>query len=494
MFMSAGLASNDTRFAPCAFLLGDPRRKMGFWRLTGAPIVRTTFCEFRKSMARLRSTLMASKRLHAGVTVPKQYLTGVDILHGHVGVPLFYLYKKGFDVAVAERALSDTLKHYPFVAGRIKKDAQGHVYVDGQDAGVEFNVYRCEGAMPYGEHQPVGDDVNQFFKRLMPFQVIDKDTPLFQANVYQYADGGIVLCVRMVHSIFDGTSFYGLMLDWSKVCRGLEIKSPSFDRSVMIKAGQADIDPAGYDMIYQPSVVKTLSMMARLGWRMATDMEKEIFRIPAEAVHKWKAEAKAVLPETARVSTGKLVTAYVLKTLSPLMPHGVPRRVGMAMDIRHIRGSMLPIDYFGNGLCYGSVEYTEQELAQSNLAVLAEKCQPPAEQTSAGAIAKVVTLLERYRQKHALWKLVLKPGMDTLDGGIVQNNLSNFPIYDVDMGRGTPDWYETFAMPVRMMALVSTPTKDGGIDVHMAACKAELKALREQLVADGIWRDRAGMR
>ena len=443
-------------------------------------------------MARLRSTLIESKRLHAGGTAPKQYLTGIDILHGHVCIPAFFVYKKGFDIAAAEHALRDTLKHYPLVAGRLKKDERGHFYIDGTDSGIEFNVFRCEGGMPYGEHQPVGDDVKKFFKQLLPWQVIGKDTPLLQINIYQYADDGIVLCARLVHSIFDGTSFYGLMLNWSKACLGLEIKVPSFDRSLMIKAGQTDVDTTGYDMIYHPSVVKTLFMMARLGWRMATDMEKEIFRIPAEAVQKWKLEAKATLPETARISTGKLVTAYIIKTLSPLMPHGVPRRVGMAMDIRHIRRSMLPLDYFGNGLCYGTVEYSEQELAQSSLAELAEKCQPPAEQASAGAIAKMATLVERYRQKNAIWKLVLRPGMDTLEAGIVQNNLSNFPVYDVDMGRGTPDWYETFAMPVRMMALVSTPTKDGGIDVHMAACKAELKALRKQLVADGIWQGHVG--
>ena len=36
----------------------------------------------------------------------------------------------------------------------------------------------------------------------------------------------------------------------------------------------------------------------------------------------------------ARISAGKLLTAYVMRTISPLMPHGVPRKVGMPMDMR----------------------------------------------------------------------------------------------------------------------------------------------------------------
>ena len=437
-------------------------------------------------MARLRSKLIFEKRLHAGATAAKQYLTGIDILHGHVGIPLIFVYKKGFDLALAERALIDTLKHYPLVAGRYKKDEQGHVYADCNDGGVDFRVFRCEGDMPYGEHQPLGDDIKQFYKQFMPWQVINKDKPLFQVNIHQYADDGIVMCIYMVHSVFDGSSFFGFMLDWSKACRGLQIKPPSFDRSVMIKAGQADIDTRGFELIRQWPITQGIGIMAKLGWRAVTDMKKEIFRIPTETVQQWKADAHAVLPDASGVNTGKLVTAYVLKALSPVMPAGVPRSAGMALDMRYIRGLTLPRDYFGNALCYAQAYYSEQELAQDSLSVLAEKCRPQPDQVSAENVSKLLVVAERYRQKQAIWKLIFKPAVDTLAGGIVQNNLSMLPIYEIDMGRGTPDWYETFAMTIRMMALVSTPSKDGGIDLHMAASRAELKALRDQLAADGI--------
>lgn len=450
-----------------------------------SPIFRTSNLP-RTNMAKSRPTLILDKRIHAGITVPKQYLTGVDILHSHVGVPKMWVFKKGFDIALAERALGETLKHYPLVAGRMKKDAEGQVYIDGNDAGIDFRVYRCKGPLPYGEHHPIGDDIKQFYEPLMmPWQIIGKDNPLFQVQIYEYEDGGILMSTREVHSVFDGTSIIGFLVNWSKMCRGETFPPLSFDRSVLIKAGQTDVDTTGFDAFCHPSVFEGLSIATRLGWRALTDMKKEIFRIPADVIQGWKTQAKAELPN-AKISTGKLVTAYVMRALSPVMPRGMPRSVGTPMDLRFMSGTPIPRDYFGCALHHVKFELSEDDLAHKSLAELAELCSPPPEQFSPEMITRYLTLAERYRQKKALWKLAYKPAIDTLGAGIIQNNVSTLPVYDIDLGRGTTDWYETWAMPNRMMTLLSTPTKDGGIDLHMSACKAEMDALKKQLRADGI--------
>jgi hypothetical protein len=285
--------------------------------------------------------------------------------------------------------------------------------------------------------------------------------------------------------VFDGTSIIGFLVNWSKMCRGERFTPPSFDRSVVIKAGQTDVDTTGFESFFHPPVGQSMGIVARLGWRAMTDMKKEIFRIPAEVIQGWKAQAKVELP-AARISTGKLLTAYVLRTLSPLMPHGVPRKVGMPMDMRFMSSPPVPADYFGCALHHVGFELSEADVAHKSLAELAEQCSPPPDQLAPQMITKYLTLAERYRQKKALWKLAYKPAVDTLGAGIVQNNVSTLPIYDVDMGRGATDWFETWAMPNRMMMLISTPTKDGGIDLHMSACRAELAALRKQFKSDGI--------
>src|SRR5690606_23231282 len=210
-----------------------------------------------------------------------------------------------------------------------------------------------------------------------------------------------------------------------------------------------------------------------------------LFRIPGDAIQHCKAQAKAELPN-AKPSTGKLLTAYVLRTLSPLMPTGMPPRAGVPMGMRFTAGQRGPRDFVGCRLHHVSFELSERDVAHKSLAELAELCNPPADQVTPEAINQYLGMAESYRQKKAIWKLMYKPAVDTLDAGIVQNNVSTLPVYEIDMGRGPTDWYETWAMPNRMMTMLSTPTKDGGIDLHMSACRAEMGALRKRLVADGI--------
>ncbi|TAK86120.1 MAG: hypothetical protein EPO09_19910 [Aquabacterium sp.] len=438
-------------------------------------------------MAQFRSKSMLEKRLHAGVTGPRQYLTGLDIFHAHAGIPVMLVYKKGFDLALVERALVETLKHYPILAGRYKKDEQGHVYVDVNDGGIDFRVSRCEGKMPYGPENLQGkQDIKRFYKLVQPWQVVDKDQALLQVNIFQYDDEGIVMCCYAPHSLMDGSSYWGFMQNWSNACLGLEIKPPSFDRAVLIEAGKTPIDPASYDLMVAPRMLDFACIMARLGWRALAGFKSEVLRIPATAVQKWKAQAKAEMPDSAGVSTVELATAYAMKAFSACMPRGVARSVGLVLDLRYKRRLKLPRDYFGNALCYAEARYSEQELAELSVPVLAEKCRPDNDQVSTASLFKMLTLTEQYRQKKSVWRLIFKPTIETLRGGLIQNNVVQLPIYDIDLGRGTPDWYDICPMTIRMLMVVHNPQKDGGVDLHVTATPAELAALRERLVADDI--------
>jgi hypothetical protein len=176
----------------------------------------------------------------------------------------------------------------------------------------------------------------------------------------------------------------------------------------------------------------------------------------------------------------------VLKAISPAMPHGHERRVGLVMDLRYMRALKLPTDYQGNALCWGSARYKEADVAASSVPALAERCKPGSEQVTREALCKLLAVTESYRQKKRLWRLMFRPVADAADAGIIQNNMSRLPIYDMDLGHGTPDWYEGNPMTIRTVLLAATPEQDGGVDVHVTASKSEIKALRAQLKADGI--------
>ncbi len=438
-------------------------------------------------MAKSRSTLVLEKRVRAGVTASPQYLSGLDMFHSHASFPLVLVYKRGLDLALLEKGLVEALKRYPLVAGRYKKDAQGLVYVDCNDAGADFRVHRCEGKMPYSEENPLGKDIMKHVKVLMPWAMVGKDKPPLQVNVHQYADGGVVLCCYATHSVFDGASFWNFMLDWSKACRGMALEPHrALSRSVMIDAGKAKVDPASYDLLEKPGMLKLIGTFARLGWRAVRGIDSGLFRIPAETIEAWKAQSLAALPGSSGLSTGNLVTAYIMKGISPALQPGVDRSVGLVMDLRYKRDLKLPRDYFGNALCYAEARYTAEQLAHESLPVLADKCRAPAEQVNTASVQRMLVDMEAYRQRKANWRLLFKPTVETLKAGLILNNCVQFPIYDIDMGNGAPDWYEMCPATIRLLLIVPTPTKDGGVDLLLSASTAELKSLRAQFAADGI--------
>lgn len=439
-------------------------------------------------MAKTRSTLVINKRLHAGVTASPQYLTGLDLFHSHANFPLVLIYKNGLDLAQVERALVETLQHYPIIAGRYKKDAQGMVYADANDGGIDFRVHHCEGAMPYGLHNPLGKRVNDLVKMVMPWQMVDKDTPFLQVNLHQYDDKAVVLCCYVPHSLFDGASFWGFLLDWSRACRGMEIKTPFFDRQILIEAGRKPADAASYDLMKVPSFFGLMGLYARFGWRAASDMSREVFRIPAETVAQWRAQGghQPGGSNPGAISAGSLAAAYVMKAISPLLPLGVTRSIGLVLDLRYRKQLGIPREYFGNALAYAEARYSPQAVERDGICTLAEQCRPAPEQVSVESLYKMLALTETYRQKRAAWRLLFKPSIETLKAGLILNNCVQLPMYDIDLGRGCPDWFEMLPATIRMLLVVQTPEKDGGVDLHLSARKGELKALRARLIADGV--------
>jgi shikimate O-hydroxycinnamoyltransferase len=434
-------------------------------------------------MAALRATLLVDKRLHAGATCPPQTLTGLDIFSGHIGIPVILVYRQGFDIARAEQALVATLAQYSIITGRFRKGADGHAYVDGSDAGIDYRVHRVDTPMPaYGLDRPMSNrEIRQFHRPFLPWQLFGKDMPLLQVDIWQYACGGIVLCCYGAHSLFDGAAYWQFMQDWSRACRGEVVKAAAFDHDTVIQAGLTGAQPDGNGILTDPPMGRRLRLFARLGWLALTALRKEVIRVPAAQVQRWKDQAKAVLPPEAGVSTVELVAAHCMQVLSPQWPAGKPRTVGIVLDLRHKRRLRIPRDYFGNALCWGEVRYAEAELAGEGLPALAQRCRPAPEQVSNEALWRLLALIEQYRQKKAVWRLFWGAAGDTLDGGLILNNCIHFPMYDIDLGGGVPDWYDICGVAFRMLMVVNTPQKDGGVDLHFTATRAELAAVRQSL-------------
>lgn len=431
-------------------------------------------------MAKLQSTLVSSQMLQGGVTCPPQYLTGVDIFNSHTGIPLILVYPQGLDVKAMADAMVQQIRRAPPMAGRIRTDAQGLPYIDGNDAGVAFRVHRAKGPLPpYGPGLHMAKELKHFAKPIFPWQVVNKDMALFHVDVHVFEDGGAVLCITGIHSLYDGAMFWQFMKDWAQTSRGGEAPPVDFDRSALIRIGQEHInEPYTAGMVYQTTLGQRLKLFARFAWQHLTALEKAVFRIPASTIEGWKAHARQELPDHPGVSTSDLVTLHCLQQMSPLMRSQEDRFIGMVIDLRYKRRLRLPRHFYGNALGQGEVRYTKEELARDSLAQLASRCKVPTESVTDKVFVGFLALMERLRQSGQVPTLMMKNAVDTLEAGLVLNNCSHFPIYEIDFGTGQPSWHDNAQVVYRMLMLCPTPDGDGGIDVHLTARKEELAVFR----------------
>ncbi|MEY4766482.1 MAG: hypothetical protein RI907_3155 [Pseudomonadota bacterium] len=438
-------------------------------------------------MLKLQSTVVSDTLVKAGVTCARQPLTGMDILHGQFGIPVMLVYPQGLDLDKLKAGLIELLKKYPLIGGQLVKGEDGQVYIDGNDTGVHWLVKQCKGPTPVGEHRPPLEDIKAFYKPLMPWQAVGKGLPVFQVNLHQFEDGGTVMVMRAPHSIFDGSGAFGFLMDWSRACYGFPIFGQNFDRNEFIGLSKdTPLPTERLAMLSRPSLLAFMSVMVRLGWRALFHIRKEVFRIPAAQVKAWQEEAKAEAPEASQLSAAKLVSAYVMKAIDPHLPKAKPRYLGSVLDMRFVKGLGLSRNYFGNALCYPECKLGATEVRDLPLLALARKLSPNPEQTSVDYLRKVAAVLEDARQRKDVPRLLLGPGAHNLDASIFQNNCSQLPVYEFDFGTGRPRWYDTMPMTIRMMTLLPTPDRDGGIDIHFCASKAERDALRRALAKDGF--------
>ncbi len=432
-------------------------------------------------MPKLSSTLVSSKMLQGDVTCPPQYLTGVDLLNTHTGIPITLVYPKGLDTDAMQCAMVEMIKLQPPMAGRIRTDAQGMAYIDGNDGGVSFKVHRALGALPpYGPNHHMAKALKDYAKPIYPWQVVNKDMALFHVDVHRFECGGAVLCITGIHSLYDGAMFWRFMQQWGMAARGLSIEPVDFDRSAMIKLAQEHInEPYSAGQVHESGLGERLSLIARFAWQLFTRLDKEVFRIPASTIEAWKAEAKTAFPDHPGVSTADLVTLHCLKAMSPVMRSNADRLVGMVIDLRYKRRLRLPRHYFGNALGQGEVRFTKAELERDSLVSLAARFKVPTDTITDKVFLGFLAFMERMRQKKAVSTLLVKMAVDTLDASMVLNNCSHFPVYQIDFGTGGPSWHDNARVVYRMLMLCSTPEMDGGIDMHLTAHKKEVAVFKK---------------
>ncbi|XP_034693348.1 BAHD acyltransferase DCR [Vitis riparia] len=195
------------------------------------------------------------------------------VLHTRPPLPIDSL------ISLLKQSLSTALTHFPPLAGRFETDADGHVHIICNDAGVEFIHAKAKHFLIRDLLSPV--DVHNCFKQFFAFDGLlsyaGHFKPLAAVQITELADGLFIGCT-VNHSVTDGTSFWHFFNTFAEMTKGAKkiSRSPDFNRD---------------NVFNSPVVLRVPEGGPRLTFSGDEPLRERIFRFHREAILKLKYRA-----------------------------------------------------------------------------------------------------------------------------------------------------------------------------------------------------------
>ncbi|MFE5125677.1 acyltransferase [Streptomyces sp. NPDC056669] len=414
-------------------------------------------------------------------------LSVYDMLIGPVYTPRAFFYRETLDGEALRASLGRTLRNFPILSGRMKRDPDGGLSVLCDDGGVRFvEAYASEPMPDYGPRHTAKKGLERHLSHAMPFWVVDRDTPLFTVKLTHMKGGGSILGLTMNHAVADGSSYMSFLESWVHEHRGLGYAKPSHDRGVIDTLGASatgDTRMGGAHLTIIGRARKSAfigrALLGSLG-----NVTTVTTRFTAAEMATIKDTAMADLAGTERwVSTNDALTAHLWKVLGELRdrPEASEERLGLIADFRSSAGEAVPDDYWGNAVTNTRPGMTAAELRARPLGEVAAAVRAGHAENTEERIREETAFLCAERDAGRFNRVINTMGLDAFDSTIAINNWSKLPFYRIDFGQGAPFWYDFTSIPIPWTVHIApTPAdQNGARDVHMALPRAQARALRE---------------
>ena len=381
------------------------------------------------------------------------------------------------DIERMKAGLQTLLGHYPHLAGRMK-DAAGFHLTNG---GVPFAVADAAGRTVADLRRSKISRKDYSTELNIQRVKSGRDAPL-SVRITRLSDG-YVLGVQCSHACLDGNSFYTMVDNWGRICRGADFERPVLDPSLLPapepvtrKDGMRFALDNGWTRL---SILKFFGMLPLLATGILAE-RTGAFRFSAGAVDRLKRDLSERLgaPCSANVALSALLSKMCMR-LSGLTGEAACRQVTVADGRLHLAG--VPAAYAGNASALIATppfpgDASVEEIARVIRGALEPMLRTPSPELRRNVVVAMTMFPLGLPAGH-----VEIAGMYSRRPTVFQvNNFSKMPVYGVDFGAGGPARAVPHDLADPVLIWPAHPSQ-GGVEVYFGGA-----------FAHGIGRRKAG--
>ncbi|KAK6120288.1 hypothetical protein DH2020_045979 [Rehmannia glutinosa] len=405
----------------------------------------TIYPEHKSTIKSLRLSvsdlpMLSCQYIQKGVLLPPPPLSSADL------------------ISLLKISLSETLSHFPALAGRLETDATGHVYIVCNDAGVDF----CHAKAPHISVDallpPPDRDIPAAYRRFFQYDntlsYAGHSKPLIAVQVTELNDAVFVGCTAN-HAVVDGTSFWNFFNTFAEMARGAKkiSRSPVFGRDTVFDStavlkfpeGGPSVTFSGDEPLREKIFHFSIEAILKLKYRANSPARKVDFSGPEilgkQSNDNWEVNCKTngkITPvfekknPTAEISSFQSLSAQLWRSVTRARNLNTNKTTTfrMAVNCRHRLEPRLEPLYFGNAIQSIPTTASVGELLSNDLSWSADRLH---QNVVAHDDATVRRGVKDWESNPRLFPL------GNFDGAMITMGSSpRFPMYDNDFGWGRP--------------------------------------------------------
>ena len=414
--------------------------------------------------------------MNCGIRRKSLTLCPCDTMSGTIVVRRAAAFPYRMDTRSLLESLRACLKEFPYFCGRLHQSAESWS-IDGSDAGMPVSIIHHDRDMPAFGYQNSMKKIMHKLCEPLAFNQGNKDKPLVGIRITHYRNG-TVIGISNSHVMMDGSGAWQFLQRWADHYRQQALPAQfTQDRRPLIfseaEASQAVASP--YYSATKKSKIDVGIFFARC---LATTLTCKtiVMHIPGARLTEEKQKILSCLPKNQWVSTQDAAMALLVKPLLAITRK--PNMVfGTIYNFRHLPELGLTPQYIGNAATareFIMPRHSDTIAIAATLRQLADTLLPKHVQADLQYMQANIPLDEGL-QHHAPFIT------QQFDDGVILNNYTKFPMYQVDFGHGTAIWADYPEVTLnRSITLLPDPQGDG-VAAHITLPRNEMKSFNTHL-------------